>query len=73
MSPSACYSQAERSHLDETDLKTILRCLEFALTVYASRQGKLTAQEIRLKSMLTVIRGQVIDQMVSRSEPRSIG
>lgn len=59
---------AERSQLSEADLEKILRCVEFALAIYASREGKLTAQEISLKSMLTVIRGQVVDQILSRSE-----
>ena len=65
-SPVDSGLSAERSCMEETELKTILRCLELALAVYGLREGKLTAQEISLKSMLTVIRGQVVNQLVSR-------
>jgi hypothetical protein len=54
-----------RSNLTEDELKTILRCLELALAVYETRGGHLNAHEISLKSMLSVIRGQVIDQLLN--------
>lgn len=70
--PNIHHPHGERLQMDETELKTILRCLELALAVYATREGKLTAQEISLKSMLNVIRGQVLNSFPStppRSEP----
>jgi hypothetical protein len=65
--PSGQHVPGERSPMHEVDLKTILRCLELALATYDTREGKLTAQEIRLKSMLSVIRGQVVNQLLSAS------
>ena len=55
---------ADRSSLNEVELKTVLKCMELALSVYNAPTRKLSAYEVSLKSMLTVIRGRVLDQLV---------
>jgi hypothetical protein len=53
--------------MSETQLRIILKSIDAALEVYSKHVGPLTAWDIRVKSMLTVIRSQVVEQI---STPR---
>ena len=49
--------------MNEAELAEILKCLNGALKVFASRQHALKASEISLKSLLTVLQSQVASQL----------
>jgi hypothetical protein len=49
--------------MTESDLRTILNAVDAALKVYAVNEGKLTALEISLKSMLKTVRGRVSEEL----------
>lgn len=50
--------------MTEHDLKIILKGLDDALAVYRKNEGKLSALEIGLKSMLNVVRTQVLAELM---------
>lgn len=54
---------SEKSQMNQAELKALLSCVEQALAVYTTHEGKLSALEISLKSMLTVVQSQVTDQL----------
>jgi hypothetical protein len=43
----------------DTELRNILKAIDSALEVYQKYEGKLTAPEISVKSMLTAVRAQI--------------
>ena len=49
--------------MTDSELRIILKHVEAALDVYRKHEGKLSALEISMKSMLTVIRSQAVDQL----------
>ena len=49
--------------MTETELQTILKSITAALEVFVKPERPLTAAEISLKSMLTVLRSQVTAQL----------
>ncbi|HEX2852649.1 MAG TPA: hypothetical protein VHO24_05375 [Opitutaceae bacterium] len=55
--------------MTESELRIILKHVEAALDVYRKHEGKLSALEISMKSMLTVIRTQAADQLVRENTP----
>ena len=67
--PASALGAGNVSHLDHhsqmnhAELKALLSRIDEALGVYAIHEGKLTALEISLKSMLSVVRAQVDDQL----------
>ncbi|HEX2853837.1 MAG TPA: hypothetical protein VHO24_11410 [Opitutaceae bacterium] len=49
--------------MSKKELNEILDQIDGALLVFRTHEGALTAMEISLKSMLTVVRAQVVDQI----------
>lgn len=49
--------------MTDTQLRIILKHVDAALDVYRKHEGKLSALEISMKSMLTVIRSQAAEQL----------
>lgn len=49
--------------MSEPELLNILNCIDAALDVYRKHEGKLSALEISLKSMLMVVRAQAAEQL----------
>jgi hypothetical protein len=49
--------------MSEPELQSILNCIDAALEVYRKHEGKLSALEISLKSMLMVVRAQAAEQL----------
>ena len=49
--------------MTEKELGRILASLDAALAVYHHHEGKLSAGEVSVKSMLIVVRAQVADQL----------
>lgn len=55
--------------MTESELRIILKHVESALEVYRKHEGKLSAIEISMKSMLTVIRAQAAEQLSRENTP----
>ena len=53
--------------MSESDLKKIVTCVDDALEVFRKNEGRLTALEVSVKSMLCVVRNQVADQLSRQS------
>lgn len=53
----------ERSQLAPGDLESILIFADGALELFRKNEGRLNAVEIRLRSMLAVVRAQVADEL----------
>lgn len=49
--------------MSENELQRILRSIDEALVVYQDHRGSLSAAEVSVKSMLTVVRAQIADQL----------
>lgn len=49
--------------MTEIDLLQILKSLDTAIEVYRNQKSTLSAGDLRVKSMLTVLRSQVMDQL----------
>jgi hypothetical protein len=49
--------------MTESELRVIAKHVDSALDVYRKHEGKLTALEISMKSMLMVVRNQIADQL----------
>jgi|GEM_PF-5624715 len=56
-----------------SETREILKSVEAALQVYWKNEGKLTAQEIRLKSLLSVARAELVQEVRSEHIGRSTG
>ena len=54
--------------MNEPDLKNLLNCIDAAFLVFVRNEGKLTSAEISLKSMLSVLRRQVAEELASVKE-----
>jgi hypothetical protein len=50
--------------MTETELRNILKAIDTALESYKKYEGKLTAPEISVKSMLMAVRMQVAAQLM---------
>lgn len=61
--PTIANALSEKPSMTDAELKKILECIDSALGVYRTNDGKLTALEVSVKSMLTVVRHQVSDQL----------
>jgi len=48
--------------------REILKCIEYALSIYWKNEGKLSAQEIRMKSLLSVARAELLEEAKTASE-----
>ena len=48
--------------MSEPELRTILKSVDAALEVYRTHEGKLSAFDISVKSMLMVVRSQIAEQ-----------
>lgn len=57
----------ETPHMSKTELEEILHNIDEALLVYRTHEGMLSTLEVSLKSMLSVVRAQVADQLASVS------
>lgn len=55
--------------MTDSELRLILKHVDAALEVYRKHEGKLSAMEISMKSMLTVIRTQTTDQLSRENTP----
>jgi hypothetical protein len=53
--------------MKDSDLTHILIGIDTALEVYRKNEGRLSAREISLKSMLNAVREQVMDELRNRS------
>jgi hypothetical protein len=49
--------------MSENELLTILKSIDAAIDVYRNQNFTLSAGDLRVKSMLTVLRAQVADQL----------
>lgn len=58
---------AEKPLMTDSDLHLILRSVDEALAIYREKQGGLSAVDVSIKSMLTVVRGQVAEQLARES------
>lgn len=54
--------------MTESNLRTILNAVDAALKVYDLNEGKLTALEISLKSMLKAVRARVTDELFNATQ-----
>jgi hypothetical protein len=57
----------DRSHLAQADLESILIFTDAALDLFRKNEGKLNAVEIRLRSMLAVVRREVADELTDET------
>ncbi|MEO7414511.1 MAG: hypothetical protein ABIZ81_14260 [Opitutaceae bacterium] len=46
-----------------SELNSILACVDAAIEIFQRHEGKLSASEISVKSMLLVLRSQVAEQL----------
>lgn len=53
----------ELPHMSKNELEEILKNIDQALLVYRTHEGLLSTLEVSLKSMLTVVRAQVAEQL----------
>ncbi len=49
-------------------IKEILVHLDEGIAVFSKYKGRMTASELQVKSMLTALRGQLIEQLARQSE-----
>jgi len=50
--------------MTKPELERIQQSIEDAIEVFKTQRGTLTALEISVKSMLTALRGQVLDELM---------
>ena len=50
------------------ETEAILRCVETALGVYRNNEGRLSADEIRMKSLLGVVRKEIAEQLCADAD-----
>lgn len=54
--------------MNESELASILQSIDAAMDVYRGHEGKLSPPEVSVKSMLTVVRAQVAQQLNRKRE-----
>jgi len=54
--------------MTETELQTIVGCLDASLEVFRTNQGKLSVVEIQMWSMLSVVRKELVAELARTAD-----
>jgi hypothetical protein len=57
--------------MTETDTRRIIDWIDSALELFRNNEGRLTAQEVRVLSMIAVARRELVDTLAGSRQPRA--
>ena len=64
------YTAKVGTHMTDSDTHRILGWLDSALELFQKDEGKLSAHEIRIRSLLAVVRNELSENLGRQKSPR---